>query len=106
MAKSEHWFLKLLPMLRWWPMVNRSSLRADLIAGFTGTIIMVPQAVAYASIADPPPEYGLYTAIIPVIIATLFGSSWHMISGPTAALPIVIFATISPLAEPGSATYI
>lgn len=87
-------------------MVNRSSMRADLIAGFTGTIILVPQAVAYASIAGLPPEYGLYTAIVPVIIAALFGSSWHLVSGPTAALSIVIFATISPLAEPGSAAYI
>lgn len=106
MAIPEHWLLKLLPMLRWWPMVNRSSMRADLIAGFTGTIILVPQAVAYASIAGLPPEYGLYTAIVPVIIAALFGSSWHLVSGPTAALSIVIFATISPLAEPGSAAYI
>ena len=87
-------------------MVNRGSLRADLIAGLTGTIILVPQAVAYASIAGLPPEYGLYTAIIPVIIAALFGSSLHLVSGPTAALSIVIFATISPLAVPGSAAYL
>ena len=87
-------------------MVNRGSVRADLIAGLTGTIILVPQAVAYASIAGLPPEYGLYTAIVPVIIAALFGSSLHLVSGPTAALSIVIFATISPLAVPGSAAYV
>ncbi len=87
-------------------MVDRSSTRADLIAGLTGTIILVPQAVAYASIAGLPPEYGLYTAIVPVIVSALFGSSWHLVSGPTAALSIVIFATLSPLAEPGSAAYI
>lgn len=93
-------------MLQWWPMVNRRSLRADLLAGLTGTIILVPQAVAYASIAGLPPAYGLYTAIVPVIVASLFGSSLHLVSGPTAALSIVIFATLSPLAEPGSALYI
>lgn len=93
-------------MLQWWPMVNRRSLRADLLAGLTGTIILVPQAVAYASIAGLPPAYGLYTAIVPVIVASLFGSSLHLVSGPTAALSIVIFATLSPLAEPGSAIYI
>ena len=87
-------------------MVDRRSLRADALAGLTGTIILVPQAVAYASIAGLPPEYGLYTAIAPVIISALFGSSWHLVSGPTAALSIVIFATLSPLAEPGSAAYI
>ncbi len=93
-------------MLHWWPMVDRRSVRADLLAGLTGTIILVPQAVAYASIAGLPPAYGLYTAIVPVIVAALFGSSWHLVSGPTAALSIVIFATLSPLAEPGSAAYI
>ena len=58
MANPEVWLHKLMPMLRWWPLVNRGSLRADLIAGLTGTIILVPQAVAYASIAGLPPEYG------------------------------------------------
>ena len=106
MPTPEPWLLKLLPMLRWWPMVDRGSVRADLIAGLTGTIILVPQAVAYASIAGLPPEYGLYTAIVPVIVAALFGSSLHLVSGPTAALSIVIFATLSPLAVPGSAAYI
>ncbi len=106
MAIPERWLLKFLPMLRWWPMVNRGSVRADLIAGLTGTIILVPQAVAYASIAGLPPEYGLYTAVVPVIFSSLFGSSWHLFSGPTAALSIVIFATVSPLAEPGSSSYI
>ena len=106
MATSEPWLHKLLPMLQWWSMVDRRSMRADLLAGLTGTIILVPQAVAYAGIAGLPPEYGLYTAIVPVIVAALFGSSWHLVSGPTAALSIVIFATLSPLATPGSAAYI
>lgn len=106
MTSTDRWLARLLPMLQWWPMVNRRSLRADLLAGLTGTIILVPQAVAYASIAGLPPAYGLYTAIVPVIVAALFGSSLHLVSGPTAALSIVIFATLSPLAEPGSAAYI
>ena len=86
--------MRVLPMLRWWPMVDRRSLRADLLAGLTGAVVL-PQAVAYASIAGLPPEYGLYTAIVPVIIAALFGSSWHLVSGPTAAISIVVFATLS-----------
>ncbi len=106
MATPDPWLHKLLPMLRWWPLVSRGSLRADVIAGLTGTIILVPQAVAYATIAGLPPEYGLYTAIVPVIVAALFGSSLHLVSGPTAALSIVLFATLSPLAAPGSAAYI
>lgn len=96
----------MLPMTVWWNRVNRESLRADVLAGLSGTIILVPQAVAYATIAGLPPEYGLYTAIVPVILAALFGSSWHLVSGPTAALSIVLFATLSPLADPGSAHYV
>ena len=106
MAISERSLRKFLPMLRWWPRVDRKSLRNDILAGLSGTIILVPQAVAYASIAGLPPEYGLYTAIVPVIVSALFGSSWHLVTGPTAALSLVIFATLSPLATPGSAAYI
>lgn len=95
-----------MPMRRWWPLVNPASLRRDAMAGLSGTIILLPQAVAYAHIAGMPPEYGLYAAIVPVIFAALFGSSRHLVSGPTAALSIVVFSTLSPLAEPGSATYI
>jgi SulP family sulfate permease len=76
------------------------------MAGLTGAIIVLPQGVAYALIAGLPPEYGLYAAIVPAIIAALFGSSWHLISGPTAALSIVVFTTISPLAQVGTAAYI
>jgi SulP family sulfate permease len=102
----NYWLNKLFPVLRWWPKVKKETVRADLMAGLTGTIILLPQAVAYAIIAGLPPEYGLYTAIVPVIISALFGSSWHLVSGPTAAISIVVFATISPLAEPGTASYI
>ena len=79
------WLIKLLPFLRWWPMVQRDSLRADALAGLTGAVVVLPQGVAFAVIAGMPPEYGLYTAMIPAIIAALFGSSWHLVSGPTTA---------------------
>ena len=98
--------LKFFPFLRWRGMVNRRSVRADLIAGLTGAIIVLPQGVAFAIIAGLPPEYGLYSAIVPAIIAALFGSSHHLISGPTTAISIVVFTTISPLATPLSPEYI
>jgi sulfate permease, SulP family len=98
--------LKFFPFLRWGSMVNRRTVRADLIAGLTGAIIVLPQGVAFAIIAGLPPEYGLYSAIVPAIIAALFGSSYHLISGPTTAISIVIFTTISPLATPLSPEYI
>ncbi|HUX63795.1 SulP family inorganic anion transporter [Sulfuricella sp.] len=100
------WLYKVFPFLRWWPMVNAQTTRADLVAGLSGAIIVLPQGVAFATIAGLPPEYGLYAAMVPAIIGALFGSSWHLVSGPTTAISIVIFASVSPLAEPGSAQFI
>jgi SulP family sulfate permease len=100
------WLYKLLPFLRWWPQVNQGTLKADGIAGLSGAIIVLPQAVAFAIIAGLPPEYGLYAAMVPTILAALFGSSWHLVSGPTTAISIVVFASVSPLAEPGTPHFV
>ena len=97
---------KLFPFLRWIPNVNRESLEKDFFAGLTGSVIVLPQGVAFALIAGLPPVYGLYTAMIPPIIAALFGSSHHLISGPTTAISIVVFATVSKVSTPGSLEYI
>jgi SulP family sulfate permease len=103
---AHAWLYTIFPFLRWWPGVNRETLRADIMAGLSGAIIVVPQGVAYATIAGLPPQYGLYAAMVPAIIAAMFGSSWHLVSGPTAAISIVVFSTGSQLAEPGSANYV
>lgn len=87
-------------------MVNRQTLKDDLIAGITGAIVVLPQGVAFAMIAGMPPVYGLYTAIVTPIIAALFGSSWHLISGPTTAISLVVFAAVSSFAEPGSDEFV
>lgn len=99
-------WVKLFPFLRWWPRVTRETTRADLLAGLTGAVIVLPQGVAFATIAGLPPEYGLYAAMVPAVIAALWGSSWHLVSGPTTAISIVVFASLSPLAEPGSADFV
>jgi sulfate permease, SulP family len=99
-------WVRVFPFLLWLQQTNSQSLRADVMAGITGAIIVLPQGVAYAMIAGMPPEYGLYAAIIPAIIAALFGSSFHLISGPTAALSIVVFTTLSPMATPGSPEFV
>lgn len=100
------WLYKVLPFLRWWPMVDKTTTKADLIAGLTGAMIVLPQGVAFATIAGLPPEYGLYAAMVPAIMGAMFGSSWHLVSGPTTAISIAVFASVSPFAEPGSAQYI
>jgi SulP family sulfate permease len=100
------WLYKVFPFLRWWPTVDKTTTKADLIAGLTGAMIVLPQGVAFATIAGLPPEYGLYAAMVPAIIGAMFGSSWHLVSGPTTAISIAVFASVSPYAEPGSAQYI
>ncbi len=105
-GKTQSRVARLFPFLAWLRRTQRSQLRDDLFAGLTNAVIVLPQGVAYALIAGLPPEYGLYAAIIPAIVAALFGSSWHLISGPTAALSIVVFTTLSPLAAPGSPEFI
>ncbi|HEY9163696.1 MAG TPA: SulP family inorganic anion transporter, partial [Magnetovibrio sp.] len=94
------------PFLLWMPMVNKQTLRADLLAGLTGAVIVLPQGVAFAIIAGLPPQYGLYTAMVTPIIAALFGSSRHLISGPTTAISIVIFSTVSRYAEAGTPEFV
>lgn len=103
------------PRLRWplaWPWPSRhvdgtpAAFKADLIAGLTGAILVVPQGIAYALLAGLPPQYGLYTAVVPTLLAALFGDSRQMVSGPTAALSIALFATLAPLAEAGSEAFI
>jgi SulP family sulfate permease len=100
------WLRPFTAFLLWWPRVNRDTLRVDAMAGLTGALVALPQGVAFATIAGMPPEYGLYAGMVPAIIAALFGSSWHLVSGPTTAASIVLFSVLSPHAEPGSAEYV
>ena len=97
---------KYLPFLRWRRIVSTETLRADLVAALTGTALMLPQGVAFATIAGLPPQYGLYAGMIPAIIAALFGSSWHLVSGPTTAASVILFSILSTHAVPGSAEYV
>ena len=86
--------------------VSVRTLRADGMAGLLGAVLVLPQGIAFATLAGLPPEYGLYTAIVPCIIAALFGSSWHVMSGPTNANSLALFAMLSPLTMAFSPAYI
>ena len=98
---------RFLPFLVWFPLLRSpATLRADLLAGLTGAIVVLPQGVAFAAIAGMPPEYGLYAAMVPAIIAALFGSSYHLVSGQTTAASIVLFSSLSALAIPGSVDFV
>ena len=106
MKNYVDWRENFFPFLKWWPRVNRETFRDDLLAGLTGAIVALPQGVAFAVIAGMPPEYGLYAGMVPAVVAALFGSSWHLVSGPTTAASIVLFSALSKYAEPGSADYV
>ena len=90
----------------WVRRVSPTTLRADALAGLLGAVLVLPQGIAFATLAGLPPEYGLYTAVVPCIIAALFGSSWHVMSGPTNANSLALFAMLSPLAVAFSPAYI
>ena len=90
----------------WTQNVTPTTLRADALAGLLGAVLVLPQGIAFATLAGLPPQYGLYTAIIPCIIAALFGSSWHVMSGPTNANSLALFAMLSPLALAFTPAYI
>ncbi|MBT3440081.1 MAG: sulfate permease [Gammaproteobacteria bacterium] len=97
---------KIFPFIVWFRLTTIETIKADFFAGLTGAIIVLPQSVAFATIAGMPPEYGLYTAMVIPIVAALFGSSFHLVSGPTTAISIVVFAAVSKYAEPGSAEFV
>ena len=90
----------------WVRQVSAATLRADATAGLLGAVLVLPQGIAFATLAGLPPEYGLFTAVVPCIIAALFGSSLHVMSGPTNANSLALFAMLSPLALAFSPAYI
>lgn len=84
---------------------GRRFIKADIFAGLTVAVVAVPQSMAYALIAGLPVQYGLYASIIPTIIGCLWGSSAHLITGPTTAVSLVVFSSLSALATPESSQY-
>lgn len=96
-----------LPILRWAPQWREpGTIRADLLAGLTNAIVVLPQGFAFATIAGMPVQYGLYAAMVPCLVAALFGSSRLMVTGPANAISLTTLALLGPLAEPGSARYV
>lgn len=94
-------WIRLLPFLSW-PRPTARTLRRDAFAGITVGLVLIPQAIAYATLAGMPPVTGLYAALIPGIIGILWGSSPLLACGPVALTSLLTFAALQPLAEPGS----
>lgn len=85
---------------------RRPNLRADLIAGVTVGVVLLPQAIAFSLLAQLPPQMGLYTAVIGGIAAALWGSSEQLHSGPTNTVSLLVFSTLTVSIAPGSEQYV
>jgi SulP family sulfate permease len=81
--------------MRAWIDSYRHSFRRDLIAALTVAAISLPQGMAYALLAGVDPRFGLYSAIVVTFVASVFGSSSHLINGPTSAISLVVFSALS-----------
>jgi len=96
---------RFLPFLQWFPL-GGNTIKADLIAGITVALVLIPQSMAYAQLAGLPAYYGLYAAFLPVIVAALWGSSAQLATGPVAVVSLLTASALAPLAAPGSADYV
>ncbi|MFN3869577.1 MAG: SulP family inorganic anion transporter [Hyphomicrobiaceae bacterium] len=97
---------KYLPILCWLPNYKRDDLPSDLTAGTIVAIMLIPQSMAYALLAGLPPEMGLYSSILPLIVYALFGTSRTLGVGPVAIVSLVVASTLIPMAKPGTPEYI
>ena len=76
------------------------------MSGVTVALVLIPQSMAYAQLAGLPPYYGLYASFLPPMIASLFGSSRQLATGPVAIVSLMTAASLEPLATAGSPGYI
>ncbi len=97
---------KIFPFLGWFEGYNLAALRADLVAGVTVALVLIPQSMAYAQLAGLPPYYGLYAAFLPPLVAAAFGSSRQLATGPVAVVSLMTATALEPLATAGSEAYV
>lgn len=96
---------RFFPFLNW-PRPTAALLRSEIIAGITVGLIVVPQSVAYGALAGMPVVTGIYAALLPSLVAALFSASPRLAVGPTALSCLLVYASLSGLAEPGSAQWV
>jgi MFS superfamily sulfate permease-like transporter len=106
-AAGVPWWHRLLPFLAWiHELRDARVLRADILAGITVALVLVPQSMAYAQLAGLPAYYGLYAAFLPPLVGALFGSSRQLATGPVAVVSLLTAAALEPIAASGSAGYV
>jgi len=97
---------RVFPFIDWFKGYRRADLRADLVSGVTVALVLIPQSMAYAQLAGLPPYYGLYASFLPPMVASLFGCSRQLATGPVAVVSLMTSASLEPLATAGSSGYI
>ena len=96
----------IFPFINWFQDYKFTTFRADLMAGATVGLVLVPQSMAYAQLAGLPAYYGLYAAFLPPLIAAAFGSSCQLATGPVAMVSLMTATALQPLATAGSEAYV
>ncbi len=97
---------KIFPFLLWFRNYSKEKMSADVIAGITVAMVLIPQSMAYAQLAGLPAYYGLYAAFLPPMVAALFGSSRQLATGPVAVVSLMSAASLEPLATAGGPEFI
>jgi len=95
-----------IPFASWFKRYSEDFFKKDALAGVTVAAILTPQAIAYALLAGLPPIVGFYAALVGAVVASLWGSSPKLSTGPVAILSLLVFSALAPMAEPQSATYV
>ena len=99
-------YKNITPFLAWvGELKNTEIVKADILAGTTVALVLVPQSMAYAQLAGLPPYYGLYASCLPVAIAAFFGSSRQLATGPVAVVSLLTASAIEPIAASGGEGY-
>ena len=93
---------RYVPILHWLPRYNKAWLTGDMVAGLSVWALMVPQSLGFAAISGVPVQYGLYAAAIALIVYAVFGSSRHVVTGPTSTIAAVTGAAALSVAKAGS----
>jgi high affinity sulfate transporter 1 len=95
-------FTRYVPILHWLPRYHKEWLTGDIVAGLSVWALMVPQSLGYATISGVPVQYGLYAAAIALIVYAIFGSSRHVVTGPSSTIAAVTGAAVLSVAKVGS----
>ena len=97
---------RVLPITRTLSEYNGTKARSDVVAGLTTAVVVIPQGMAYALIAGLPPIYGLYAAVVPLLVYGLLGTSRELAIGPAALVSLMVAAAVGRVAPGGTEAFI